>query len=242
MRYLTPEIGLVSATDIPVSTQLHDLDERFTVFERRIDTLHQSFQTQTRSHASDQAHFTESVNRTIRGHSDALQTSLLAIQDDNNSHQAVSRIKLDEISELLVGLKSLLVHEKDEDNQSAQGLVIGKTEPDDACPGESYPTRNGRPGSEEMIRRVESLCRLISHEGQTIDTYNEDEANNEMCDRIIGDLQAILRLAAEYGEVSALSGSSSTDSEASTGQDAKVVTRRLKRAFGQQTLDINQRC
>ncbi|KAK8108967.1 hypothetical protein PG984_014768 [Apiospora sp. TS-2023a] len=222
------------------STQLHGLDERFTVFERRIDTLHQSVQTQTRSYTSDQAHFTESVNRTIRGHSDALHNSLLTMQNDSNNHQAISQTKLDEISELLVGLKSLLVHEKKEGNSSTQGSVIEEIESDDARSGTSFSTGNGRTGSEELIRRVESLCRLLSHEGQTIDTYNEDAANIEICDRIIEDLETILKLAAEHGEVSAPS-KTSTDAETNDGKDAKAIARRLKRAFGQQALHINQR-
>ncbi|KAK8057368.1 ankyrin repeat-containing domain protein [Apiospora saccharicola] len=219
------------------STQLHGLHEKFTVFERRIDTLHQSVQTQTRSYATDQAHLAESVNRTTGGHFDSLQHSLLTMQNESNNHQAISQTKLDE---LLAGLKSLLVHKKEEGNRSTQGSVSEETESDDARAGTSLSTGNGRTGSEELIQKVESLCRLLSHEGQTIDTYNEDAANIEICDRIIEDLQAILNLAAEQGEVSAPR-KSSTDAETSDRQDAKAIARRLKRAFGQQTLQINQR-
>ncbi|KAK8091681.1 hypothetical protein PG997_002042 [Apiospora hydei] len=214
-------------------TLVYNLKNDFSKIGRQIQGLEQTLQTQARSYTSEYSYFTDSMDRKIQCHSETLHSSLLSVQSGISSLCKVSGTKGDEMIGLLADIKALLLTEEGHGSK-AKGESLDKVQPDNPVFSVDH-----RPGHDKLLFRIKRLCSLIEQDGQTIDTYNDEGANGEACDRIIEDLEDILGLAAEYGQTSTYS-SSHKGLDRNPEHDSKFVIRRLKRSFGQQTLQINQ--
>ncbi|KAI9154913.1 Palmitoyltransferase akr1 [Paramyrothecium foliicola] len=229
-------IGLITTLNLRLHSVSSDL-----VYDLKMDigALHQLVQTQTNPYISNYVQYMKCIDHDIDKSPEMLHDKLVSLQREIEKLRSSSQSQSSTMVELLTEIKTLISTKAGLRNEFRNGSIFEEM---DLEVGESSipSSRVHNSVSNEMTRNIDFLCKFIGEEGRSIDTYNDDSHDSEICDQIIEALRYILKFAASQEEMTS-SQSSPSETGPSDKYNAQAISRRFSRAFGQQRLDINQR-
>ena len=204
-----------------------------------VDALGASMQKEHDAQAERIARLESCIASNFSSQESAMQAKLSSIEQALEMRSPISADKISTMQELLQEIKQHVTTTSPRPSNSAT-TSANETHPS-SC-DDVRPDSDDKPVhpviDKEMIDSIDRLCRLVYDTERCIDTYTDDD---DEANRIIEDMQNILRSARKHCEHIQLTQINSTLAEGDKAAEAfDRSLHRFSRSFGHSQLSINQ--